>query len=253
MSQVCVFCDTTTDLNTTLAIALDNGTKVNVAICDKHAEDATVKSARQAYLNKQKKLEEIIAQAKALGFNLVPNAGGLTVAEPISGTPAPKAAPAPKAPAASEQLDTSDLVPAELIDRKGSVTSVGGSVGGIAIQSLPSYDRESLQSKLPEDALKGHVQIAVTEGREGVPLAFQAQRMDGTGTTRIRIKKTMDDRRLQQHFKKMADQSMADRPPNFAREGYRNTITVCPICHGEKTVNGKTCPKCDGTGDITTV
>jgi len=71
--QRCVFCDSSTDLNTSLIVTLDNGHKITVLICDTHAEEATVKSARDAYLDKRKKIDDIIAQAKVLGVDLTEN------------------------------------------------------------------------------------------------------------------------------------------------------------------------------------
>lgn len=261
----CVFCESTENLNTTLTIALDNGIKVNVAICDKHAEDASVKSAKTAFLEKQKKLDEIIAQAKALGFNLVPSTGPIVLAQPVPETiqtltqPASQPAPQPVSRQLTQQQlepiveSGENLVPTELVDRRGGIVSVGGLAGGETVASLSSHDLNSLESKLPEGARKGQVQLAVTEGREGMPLAYPAMRVDGLGTTRVQIKKFEDDVALQRRFKRMADKSMKDDTPNFAREGYSHSFVTCPICRGDKVVNGKTCPKCNGAGDIAVV
>jgi len=73
--STCVYCGASENLNTTLQITLDGGERTTVVICDEHAEDATIKSARIAYTNRQKQIDEFLAQAKLLGLNISVNPG----------------------------------------------------------------------------------------------------------------------------------------------------------------------------------
>lgn len=269
MSQ-CIYCGSTQALNTQLTITVDDGIKHTVDICDTHAEDASIKSAKAAFLDKQQKIQEVLEQAKALGLN-ISQTGDLVVASSPDphppAAPASEAAPAPEpepAPAPTpqpqviqaEQQEGEDWVSTDVVDRSRPISSVGGNTQMGNVESYGSHNTESVKGELPADALKGKVKMAVVEGREGQPLAVPQQRVDGTGTTRISILKTEDDRSLQERFKKMASDSMNDQTPDFARSGYANTTANCPICHGDGEVRmGKStqiCPKCGGGGVIST-
>ena len=70
----CVYCGGSDNLNTTFTITIDEE-KIKVFICDEHAEDASVKTAKEAYLKKQKDIDSFLAQAKALGLNVTINNG----------------------------------------------------------------------------------------------------------------------------------------------------------------------------------
>lgn len=260
MSQ-CIYCGTSKNLNTQLTITLDDGLKHTVDICDEHAEEASIKSAKAAFLDKQKKIQEVIEQAKALGLN-ISESGGVMIAEKPPEpapqeiqTPEPQPQPKPQPQPIIPEED-GDWVSTDVVDRSRPMSSVGGNTTLGNVQSYASHDTASVKGELPADALKGKVKMAVVEGREGQPLAVPQQRVDGTGTTRISIQKTEDDRKLQQRFKKMAADSMHDQTPDFARSGYANTTATCPICHGDGDVrmgrNTQVCPKCGGSGIIST-
>lgn len=225
-----------------MTISVD-GVSTVVNICDLHAEEATIKSVKEAYSAKKKKIDDVIAQAKALGLN-VSEAGGLLVAVKE---------PKPPAPMVTDELDINspEVIPTSKL--KGFVTTAGGEVGGQAIAGHSSFDVNSLRDQLPAEVLQGHAEMTLVEGRSGQPLAIPKTRVDGTGTTRITIQKS-DDATLQSRFKKMATDSMNGNVPNFAQAGYQNTTKTCPICRGQSTVkqNKKniTCPKCNGSGII---
>jgi len=253
----CVFCDATVNLNTQLTVTLDDGSKISVLICDAHADDATVKTAKAAYIVKQDKIKVVIEQARALGLNV-------TGMEQHGRILVPTVTVAAKSPPPIEQsiepveLSGEQVINTEMLDRR-SMQSVGGATTDFGhVASHSSYDFNDLQSKLPDEARKGKAKMAMVEAREGMPIAIPETRVDGTGTTRIRVLKKEDDTKLQQRFKKMADDSMRDKTPNFARAGYQNTQAVCPICQGScairQNVGGAmkevTCPKCGGAGLI---
>lgn len=260
----CVFCNNTQNLNTQLTITLEDGAKVNVLICDEHAEDATVKTARAAYLDKQKQIDALIEQAKKLGLNIggFQQQGALLVPTSVNNPP-PTAGTAPVAQnVQTDDLSGDDVVSTEMLDSRGGMVSIGGATDFGNVASHQSHNVSGIADKLPEEVRKGKAKMATVEAREGMPIVIPETRIDGTGTTRIRITKKEDDGKLQQRFKKMAKDSIErDKTPNFAREGYQNTQTECPICRGtcriKQNVGGVmkdvVCPKCNGMGSISTV
>jgi len=251
MSKQCVYCESSENLNTSLSVTLEDGTKVTVDICDEHAEEATIKSAREAYEAKQEKIKEVMEMAKKLGLSVSDTPGGVAVVQPSALTPQQKP-PVTESKKAPDALDPNspDVISTSRIDGAPGMVSVGGATDLGPVESHQSLQSSDLQDKLPDDVRDGAVQMGVVEGREGQPLAIQRKRVDGTGTTRVAIIKSEDDRKLQDRFKRMADDSMQDRTPDFARQGYAKTMTNCPVCRGDCEVNGDTCPKCKGAGQI---
>lgn len=274
MSQ-CVFCEATTNLNTQIGIKLDNGQKVTCDICDEHAEDATPKTVKVAYLEKQQKAEVLLEQLRKMGYNvanLEQSKSGSGLVIPVMSKPAPQPvrAAAPDI-IPEEDLSGDDVVDTTILDSKtskGMVSATGAASyggGSVSVAGHASFDAAAIAAnQLPPDqravllqARKGKAKLAVVEGREGQPLVIAEKRVDGFGTTRIKITKKEDDGKLQGRFKKMAKDSIdKDRAPNFAREGYQNTQTECPICHGRCVIvqNNReiSCPKCNGAGVIST-
>jgi|3_EtaG_2_1085321.scaffolds.fasta_scaffold00047_81 hypothetical protein len=252
----CVYCDKVENLNTQLTVTLEDGNRITVDICDEHAEEASIKTAKAAHLDKQRKIEEVLAQAKALGLDLSQTDSGLTVAatQPTQPTPA---SPTPVAQnPVLEDMGGDDVIETGLIDSRPGMTSVGGSTDMGAVASHTSHQVIGQEDILSEEILKGKAKMGLAEGREGMPMAIPEKRVDGTGTTRIKITKAEDDQKLQSRFKKMADDSMHDKVPDFARSGYSNTTVNCGMCRGEGSINnaGKIieCPKCGGAGIIST-
>lgn len=258
----CIFCDATTNLNTQFSINLDGDVKVVVQICDAHAEDATVKTAKAAFLEKKKKIDELIAAAKSLGLNVtgMEQKGSLMV--PVTETEKPaKPVKAAKAQAEVIAEDDRDVVSTEILDSRKGMVSVGGNTDHGYIPGLPSHDLHGLKDKLPEGARTGKAKMAMMEAREGMQIAIPEQRVDGLGTTRIKIAKVENDNKMQNRFKRMANESLADRVPNFARAGYQNSQVNCPMCNGggfikQGVAGGKVkemqCPKCNGGGTVST-
>lgn len=273
--EQCVFCESSSNLNTQLTITLDNGSKIIVKICDVHADDATVKSARTAYLDKKQKIEAIIAQAKAMGLSVSESPSGISLATKANVTSDATISTRPQKEAKKDSQD--ELVMAELVNESeikpkpkiippkdanvistkrldnNKFSSTGGNVQGTSVGQYSGYDVSSLSDKLPDDATDGFAEMTVVEGRGGQPLAIPQKRVDGTGVTRITIIKGEDDNKLQNRFKKMAQDSMSDRIPDFAKAGYSNTTRACPICRGSGTIKQKEegiCPKCGGNGFI---
>lgn len=252
----CVYCGVTENLNTAFHITLDDGEKVKVEICDTHADDATVKTARVAFLEKKKQIDAFLEQAKALGLNIsINNSSKLSVATNNTvANPSPSPQHQHRQEARPDFLEGDDVVETDLLDRQ-VIKSVGGATDYGMVSSYSSISMNSLTDKLDSDVFKGKARMVMAEGREGVPIAIPGQRVDGTGTTRIRINKKEDDLKLQARFKRMAEDSMAGKV-NFARDGYQGATSTCSFCKGECYIrNGVetiTCPKCNGSGIIST-
>lgn len=262
VQKQCILCGTAEALNTAMAISLDDEprTKVTVALCDTCSEDATPRRAREAYLKKQVQIDEVIAQARALGLELSPsNTSGLVVAQ---APPAPPRAPAAirQAPEVAPLLEGEDVIPTSVIDL-GSMVSVGGvtQLGGsqIRVQSHASHDLNSLQDRLPDDMRDGRARMQVVQGRCGQPISIPALRSDRTGVTKIRVVKS-DDQQLQQRARRLCEESSPTQAwlrPSF-RDGYRieNQERRCPLCggggHVQQASGSQLCPKCSGTGIV---
>jgi len=280
--QSCIYCGSSDNLNTQLTLSLESG-KVTVDICDEHAEDASVKTARAKYMEKQDQIIVFMEQAKALGIEIpAQNPSGLIIAQnTLTSTPDPAPAPAAsdnpepasttvvqqvvKKPPAVDPI-TEGVTASPLIEKheadEGWVTtakadsaaakgmqSVGGSTEMGQVSSHASHVVGGQQDVLSEEARRGKVKMVVAEGRLGTPIMVPSKRVDGTGTTRIRIKNSEDDNTLQRRFKDMANDSKSDQQPDF-RNGYEDSSSTCPICRGNCVINGKDCPKCDGMGQI---
>jgi hypothetical protein len=262
----CIYCDKTDTLNTQLTVKLEDDTKITVDICDDHAEDATVKTARMAYVEHQAKIEEFMAQAKALGLNISDGNSGLAIAsapeahsqaaggmvqQELSKAPAPENLN-PLAGVTQEEQEEG-WVDSGKVDGQSGMQSAGGSAGGTRVSGHSSHQVGGGKDVLASGVRRGKVQMQMTEGRTGQPLAIPGKRVDGTGTTRIRIQKGVNDNQLQQRFKDMADTSRSTENnsagPDF-RNGYNDTTRTCPICRGDCVVQGGDCPKCEGMGFI---
>lgn len=257
----CVYCEKTDTLNTQLTVTLEDGSRVTVDICDDHAEDATVKTARAAYLAKQDKIAEVIAQAEALGLKLGPTTqSGIATVErqvplPQERQPTQPTQPTPQ-PIIEDLDNEDDVVSTSVIDSRPGMMSVGGQTELGAVASHGSHEVSGKRDVLPQEAREGKAKMALVEGRGGQPIAIAEKRVDGTGTTRVKVTNKENDQKLQSRFKRMAQDSIDDKVPDFARSGYKNTTVSCPFCRGQGSVNQGTkiieCPKCEGAGFIST-
>ena len=257
--STCIFCNTATGLNTEMSISLDDGKKVQVLICDTHAEDATVKSAKAAYHDKLQKLQALLEQAKSLGLDISslmgaqPAQAAAPVAKPVVQRPQP-IAPKPSV-VVTDFGDDENVVDTSRIDIAKPFVSTGGQTEYGSVQSFTNYNLDSGTDKLSPEARKGKAHLAMMEGRAGQPIIIPDKRVDGTGTTTIKIVKAENDATLQNRFRKMAGDSLQDKVPDFAHTGYSSGIKDCPFCRGQGTIKNGTklvdCPKCHGAGLLT--
>jgi len=232
-----------------MTITLSDGQKHTVDICDTHAEEATIKSARDAFQDKKKQIDDLLSKARELGIDITQTASGLSIASQKTQENVPTP-PSQKTPSISR--NDADVVPTSKLDNTKGMMSVGGQTDVGQVSSFASHDLNSLTDKLPEEARLGLAKMTVVEGRAGQPLVIPKQRVDGTGTTNITVTKKETDQQLQARFKHMSALSMQDggQVPNFARQGYQNTTIRCTFCKDGyvRTKNGnELCPKCGGS------
>ena len=251
--DTCVVCRSGANLNTQMTITIDND-KIVVALCDEHAEDTTVKVAKEKYLERKKQIEELLIQAKALGLDIsnMNNTSNQTKLTPpptnSNISPEEKETTQSKAKIINQSLQNTESDKDWIsTDKYNNVQQAGfTSVGGQGAQSYSSYKVSGQQDTLDSELLEGKIKMDVVEGRGGQPLPIPSKRVDGTGTTTIRVVKSENDQSLQRRFKDMASQ---EHQPDF-RHGYNDATRTCPICRGDCSVNGKDCPKCKGSGLI---
>lgn len=245
---------------------MEDSKKVDINLCEVHS-DSSIKQLKEAYNQKKTDLENLIKQAKELGYNidmaslLNPSNKSILTATEIYVAPEAlnfnsKPANEPTKAQARQEIITEDdenMITTDIIDKK-IMRSVGGSTEMGNVSAHQSYDLNSLGDKLPENARLGKVKMAMVEGRGGQPIAIPQKRIDGLGETHIMINKAENDDKLQARFKKMAQESKSDKFANFSQNGYADTTRPCPICRGNGLVkNGKietSCPKCAGGGMI---
>jgi hypothetical protein len=221
-----------------------NDQKITIYLCDEHAENTTVKTAKDKYIERQNKINDLMEQAKKLGLDLTTQ--HTEAAKPEKRTERKVSnADVPQTETEGERwISTSKF---EDVEERGS-----SSVGGQGAQSYTNYKPSQLTDTLDDNLRDGKVKIGIIEGRDGSPVPIPLERIDGTGTTSIRIVKTETDQTLQKRFKAMANMGLTDDQPDF-RRGYTESTRDCPICRGDCFVNGKTCPKCNGSGLISLI
>lgn len=276
----CIYCSSNDELNTRMEITVDGPSpdapksKITVLICDTHAEEATIKGAREAYLARKSQIDHFMEQAKALGITINTGASGLVTAT----TPAPAPAPVPQRQMREQPIHHQPAVPedANMIDSEeaaqlmgpvksvaGAVPKVMGSLDAVSdgrIESRSQHTVNDLNSKIEggvtaESLLKGKVQLERVPGRQGQPITIPTKKVDGTGTTHIRINNTMTDQQMLKRTKDMAQATMHDQHQGFGPHGQGyDAGRRCPICRGTGSIRRQgreeACPKCDGSGMI---
>jgi hypothetical protein len=248
----CIYCSATDNLNIQLSITLEDGTKIQVLICDAHAEEASVKTARAAFSKRQQQIQEFMAQAQALGLQLAPSRATPDLVLASATTQPPPAQPPTDRVVTPILADEDGMVETGRVDRAGrhGMVSVGGLVP--AFGTVPAYQShivDDVRQQIPVDALKGKVKLEQVEDRAGRQISIPTKRIDGLGTTHIRVVNTGGDQALQRRFKNMAQATIQNQHPGFA-ENY--DLKPCPVCKGMAIVHDrgqeKECPKCGGEG-----
>jgi hypothetical protein len=259
----CIYCGSDQDLKNELTVTIDDAdapggkTKVVLKVCDAHAEEATIKSAREAYVRRKDEIKQFLEMGKALGIDLtgaIQHKSGLIAAQ----TPARPEQQAQAAPRPVQVFDE-DMVDSKIVDRaaeKGMITpskSLGDGLGMVEtgtsrtpIDSLPIPEEKKAEIK---KAIVGKVKLEPQIGKGGMPIVLPTKRVDGLGTTTVRIVES-SDAHLQRRFKNLGHDSMNDRTTVNFKENY--DVKECNLCQGKTTVKNRgqdqACPKCKGTG-----
>ena len=251
-----------------MSVNLSNGTKIDALICDTCSEDATPKKVREACDTRQKQIDEVMAQAKALGLDLAAISSPTQKIQVLSQAQQPQPLMPPRQQSVAQPVPVSPLpsgISPLIDDEEGPVISTAAilkplrSVGGNindprwGSSNVPVHQSHGLD-ELGSSVLSGKAKVTMVEGRDGMPLQLPSIIQDGTGTTRLRIRQQMDDGTLQRKFKNLGMESRWDRGADFRTSYETETERPCPICKGSGTVKNfgrmVSCPKCNGVGII---
>jgi len=263
MEKRCVFSGDTNPsvLNTSMNIKLDDGQVVEVWVSDAHADSATPKLVKEAYLktrdSNKKEIDELMARAAALGLHLMaPGATAPGVAAPapapVQSNPASRVVSESMAPATpgnriidGRAADARSIAPRV----EGVASGLGASVSGAGHEySIASKDKPSTDLKAGEKA-----EIGFIKGRLGADVAVPVRRVGKTGETLVAVVDTGGDPELQRRFKMLKEQgNNPNGPHDFIRGGYQVRTISCGLCRGSGKVMGgkKVCPKCGGCGTV---
>jgi hypothetical protein len=259
----CIQCATDKDLNTTLTVKLEDGTTVQVNVCDEHAEDMTIKQARVLYAEKQEELQKIIEMAEAAGLKVeIPTASGLVVAQQDPAkvekpkAPVPmKMADNPPEESAVKSPDTVLLNGRDAREKLGAAKSMSTALPQAGtMEQKQSHDVRTLEDKV--DLGQEKIQLGLAEGRSGQAVPIPQIIKDEGGTTIIRVRQTVSDHDLQKNFKDLAESNdgSGNNAHSFHSAGY--TMNACGFCSGSgfvtnvvnKTKQQSACPRCEGSG-----
>lgn len=237
-----------------------------MSVCDEHAEDATIKSAREKYMERQGALEALIAQAKALGVDMTfaPTGGssGLVMVQTNSQRGNVAGQRAIGAVASRQQYvpepieEEEGMIDASVADQKLSRRiSLSGNAGHVSVEGHSAHSTDNVRGELDPSLLSGRVKVESVERSNGSTMAIPTKKVDGLGTTTVRVVQT-NDLELQRRFKDKAAQSLD--PYGWmgmlhqGKDGYE--LTNCPMCKGNCTIRHLNkdiqCPKCGGRGQL---
>lgn len=255
----CVVCGITeaAKLNTEFKITVDDK-QIIVKVCDTHADDITVKAARDKYNEKMAAINTLMEQAKSLGFSFDFNktiATSERAPEPVK-TQIAKPVIRDTEPVVQQDEDAIIINDLSKLDRVKlpQVQSIGQAQTYQPIditQSIGSLGTEAVK-EIKQLTNHGSAKVKLVEGRGRVQIPIPVERRDGLGTTRININNTMTDAILQEQFKSSAQESKEGRG-YFAQGGYE-AERQCSLCRGRGQIRAKggyvECPKCEGSGVI---
>ncbi len=248
----CIYCGASDNVEAQLTVTLDDGKKVTVDVCKEHAEDATIRSAKQKYMERQSEIDTLMARAKALGIELQvskPSASGLVMV-----TNKPAAQQERIRGTAANTIVIDDMIDSEIVERRErTVVSAAGIAGAHSVEGHQSIDMADIKDQVGSEVLRGKVKMEMVERQNGSTVALPTKKVNGLGTTIIRVVQT-NDQDMQRRFKAIAEQSKSphgwDQMRHIGKEGIE--IINCPICRGEGVArnNGQEiqCPKCKGKG-----
>jgi len=256
LSKKCVFCDSTSSLDTVMTVKVDNH-KFKIGVCENCEDYATPKAVKEAaasQINKQNEIDQekadLIKRAREMG---------LVIAEPdqvpihSSEQPEPeperpqlpaKKKPKPLAPGRVEKIESSQALQMGHIHTPTSASGSGAAAGiswSGGQENQYSLDREFAtrdgEVAKPKDFI---TESQIVEGREGIPVQLPAKVQGDSGQTDIHIIKVSPQEMLDR-FK-----ALNENPIPGAYDSQRD----CTFCNatGRTRVGGHKCPKCNGRG-----
>ena len=208
MSNVCIMCGSSENLNTSMNINID-GKKTNVYVCDEHADDTTPGMAKAKYKDLLDSIDALSEQAEILGYKLVP------IDQEVccdAQQPAQESKTSQKVPQGmrvqKRKKNTGDGE--EYVDAARANTIISGASPTVSSEGVPmtnagTYNVEKAQNDA--GVSKKRVRVDVAQGPGGVPIPIPGHTIDETGETTIEISQNFTDKDLQNRFK----QSSADR------------------------------------------
>jgi len=261
ISNLCVFCDSEHNLNTTMIVKVDNS-EYKVAICEEHEDGASPRAVKTMVVDKAKEIERIKQMAAKYGLKVQPEEVPPTAAEvpPTAAETQPQPQPAvSSAPPGNQRNFAPGLKPQTIkkpepiveseIESPADVSELPAGEAPAAptpvsgVENHNSYDTEGEQLKVTAK------QDQIIQTSDGRPITVPRTVFDNEGgRTEIRISKGGGDAALQQRFKNMAEGSKGGAGPDF-RNHY--SVRDCTSCGGSGTSRvdkNKACPKCKGDG-----
>lgn len=255
MNNQCVFCSTSENLTVTMQVTVSSGPQT-VYICTEHEDQASPKKVRELAEKRNSMLQDFQKQAEALGFKLVPMAGGVIAAE----SPAePQPVPVSSTPTAVKQENIQNKKPIAKKVRDIDTPSVAADNKGnnVDIGKHSSYDTTKPVTRkdgtnVDAPGIIDHEEQVVT-GRGGAAVVIPKKIVSEAGVTEINIVDTGGDKALQNRFKATTQAAAEARSAGEAQKailqgGYM--AKECPLCKGVgiTKINNQTCKKCNGVG-----
>jgi hypothetical protein len=250
LKNKCLVCSTTEKLNTTMKVKVDE-VEHEIAVCDEHAEDMTMKIAKELIKKKIEEYENFKKMASEFGVEIKEQKSGVLVASrPDQPAPTMPADVAVKLPPGSSGPPQPGQRVIKAIPKHN--INISGSLPGINPSSMAQTVAETARAR---GRIKGDVTVPVIEevelqtvpGRQGLPMTLQKKVTDSSGTTEVRIVETSNEE-LTKRSKVLENQARQGDPnAHLFIRGY--DLKDCNLCRGSgKTTNGQVCPKCKGKG-----
>jgi len=124
----------------------------------------------------------------------------------------------------------------------------GGPVSGVGNEyEIRSEEKPTTDLKEGEQA-----EIGLVPSRAGMLVAVPVRRVGKAGETKVEVIDTGGDKTIQQYFRQLIEMSEAGKL-SFATGGYTIRTKQCTLCKNGRTIDGRVCPKCGGTGIIESV
>ena len=222
---------------------------VVISLCEQHQNKTQLPSLKKAYLKKKQAIEKLKQQAKQYGFDVMdtaPAGQAIKVSMPAK-TAGPTIMHVQKS---GEQ--TSQPAPSSDAPASGPAVSTQGRplLANVPEDAeAPRFAAHEIDKKRAPKVLSTTEQIY--ERGDGLPIKLPKRIVSEAGETNIRVVQTGGDAAMQARLKNLKNQ--LDRDENahsFNKDGY--ALRTCTLCQGKgKTaINGQTCAKCNGAGEI---